>query len=233
MTRVLCTLVHPHAGEPSGLQRPSSGLFRLAADGGAARKAGVLHGHHADAAAGDDGRTRAEQKPQTDAEEVRTGRIYGICITTKDVSAFIYTVLFSVTTKNKFRMAEKCGLCRPNVLSVVSSVCVCVSRSETVVERMLCNWMSICLYQFLRVTHILSLVPCCFFISVSLRCVSSFFVSSVIINFLSVSPLSKPVHRTCVTVAPFSVGVRSFYNLTFLYKTSFHTFLFDVIRMRS
>lgn len=26
------------------------------------------------------------------------------------------------------------------------------SRSETVVERMLCNWMSICLYQFLKVT---------------------------------------------------------------------------------
>ncbi|XP_042337109.1 plexin-B2-like, partial [Plectropomus leopardus] len=25
-------------------------------------------------------------------------------------------------------------------------------RSETVVERMLCNWMSICLYQFLRDT---------------------------------------------------------------------------------
>lgn len=99
LTRLLCSVVHPHAGEPSGLQRPSSGLFRLAADGGAARKTGVLHGHHADAAAGDDGRTRAEQKPQTDAEEVRTGRIYGVYMTTIYVFVFIYTVLFSVITK--------------------------------------------------------------------------------------------------------------------------------------
>lgn len=48
-------------------------------------------------------------------------------------------------------------------LSIV--FCVCVSRSETVVERMLCNWMSICLYQFLRVTQILSLTLCCFSLS--------------------------------------------------------------------
>lgn len=68
-------LVHPHVGESSGLQRPGSGLLRLPADGGAARKAGVLYGHHEDAAAGADGRARAEQKPQTHAQEVRKGRM--------------------------------------------------------------------------------------------------------------------------------------------------------------
>lgn len=36
-------------------------------------------------------------------------------------------------------------------------------RSETVVDRMLYNWMSICLYQFLRVTVVLSL--CLFLLS--------------------------------------------------------------------
>lgn len=63
--------VHPHVGESPGLQRPFSGLFRLPADGGAARQTGVLHRHHEDAAAGAHGRTCAEQKPQTHAEEVR------------------------------------------------------------------------------------------------------------------------------------------------------------------
>lgn len=36
------------------------------------------------------------------------------------------------------------------------SVCLSCTRSETVVERMLCNWMSICLYQFLKVSGILA-----------------------------------------------------------------------------
>lgn len=71
---------------------------------------------------------------------------------------------------------------------------VCVSRSETVVERMLCNWMSICLYQFLRVTLIffftysVSHIPFLRFVfmSLSLRSVS-------LSCFFSASPLCSSV----------------------------------------
>lgn len=59
----VCAIVHSHVGEPARLQRSFSGLFRLPADGGAARQTGVLHRHHEDAAAGADGRTCAEQEP--------------------------------------------------------------------------------------------------------------------------------------------------------------------------
>lgn len=112
--------VYSHAGEPSGFQRSSSWLFCLPANGGPAREAGILHGHHEDASAGADGRARAEQKPQTHAEEVKLRETLGRAWFASDVED----------------VDHLCRLC----------------RSETVVDRMLYNWMSICLYQFLRVT---------------------------------------------------------------------------------
>lgn len=115
---VLCS-VYSHPGEPPGLQRSSAWLFRLLANGGAAREAGILHRHHEDAAAGADGRTRAEQKPQTHAEEVKPRK----------------TLV---------------GVWFPSDVEDVDHLCP-MCRSESVVDRMLYNWMSICLYQFLKV----------------------------------------------------------------------------------
>lgn len=115
---VLCS-VYSHPGEPPGFQRSSARLFRFLANGCAAREAGILHRHHEDAAAGADGRTRAEQKPQTHAEEVRLRNTLG-------------------------------GVWFPSDVEDVDHLCH-MCRSETVVDRMLYNWMSICLYQFLRV----------------------------------------------------------------------------------
>lgn len=48
------------------------------------------------------------------------------------------------------------GVCFPSRVDDVDGFCR-PHRSETVVDRMLYNWMSICLYQFLRVTAFLSL----------------------------------------------------------------------------
>ena len=93
--------VHPHAGESAGLQRSLPRLLRLPPDGGAARKTGVLHGHHEDAAAGADGRARAEQTPKADAPQVRGGGTHMLLLN----QLLIYTVKFS-QSQNIYRQNE-------------------------------------------------------------------------------------------------------------------------------
>lgn len=70
--------VHPHPGEPAGVLCSRQGLFCVAADGGAAREAGVLHRHHAHPLPGAHGAVRGGQEPQADAAQVRgEGRGHG------------------------------------------------------------------------------------------------------------------------------------------------------------
>ena len=66
----VCRPVYPHPGVKAGLQRPGEGVLRLAACGGPARQAGVLHRHHEDLAAQLDGELRGKQEPQTHAAQV-------------------------------------------------------------------------------------------------------------------------------------------------------------------
>ena len=68
--------VHPHPGGAADLLPPGPGLRGVPADGGAAREAGVLHGHPEDPAVRPGGAVRG-QEPQTHAEKVSGGA--GVC----------------------------------------------------------------------------------------------------------------------------------------------------------
>ena len=130
----LCA-VHPHPGGPAGLLPEGPRLRGQPAHRGAPRQAGVLHGGDEDPAAAPRPAVRL-QEPQAHVATVRSPR-----------RAHTNGTLFMCA---QYHRGSLCSMC------VCVCVFVCVCRTETVVEKMLTNWMSICLYSFLKVSYLIS-----------------------------------------------------------------------------
>lgn len=125
-------VVYPHPGGAAELLPAGPRLRSIAAHYGTPRQAGVLHRRHEDPV-GRSGAAVCCQKSQTDAAQVHetpAGPFF--------YRSFIVFIAIFISQRICF-----------NIRTVSLHLCYC--RTETVVEKMLTNWMSICLYSFLKV----------------------------------------------------------------------------------